>query len=63
MVAVVSGVVGLFTLFPWSSGSSGAEVIDGSDPDLVALGKGIYSGHSASCHGGNPEGGARLATC
>ena len=50
------GALGLFTVFFWGDGSSGAEAIDGSDPDLVALGKGIYAEHCASCHGGKLEG-------
>ena len=56
MASAVLVVVTLFTGFLWSNGSSGAEVIDGSDPDLVALGRGIYSEHCASCHGGKLEG-------
>ncbi len=53
---VVLAGVGLFAVFQWSDGTGEAEAIDGSDPDLVALGKGIYSEHCASCHGGQLEG-------
>jgi len=56
MGLVVLVVVGLYAFFLWSGETGGAEVIDGSDPDLVALGKGIYLEHCASCHGDNLEG-------
>lgn len=56
MGLVVLVVVGLFTVFLWSNGTNGAEMIDGSDPGLVAMGKEIYSEHCASCHGDNLEG-------
>ena len=53
---VILGSVGMFAVFLWGDGATGPETIDGSDPDLVALGKGIYSEHCASCHGVDLQG-------
>lgn len=50
LTIALSGAAGWFLY----AGSSG--VADSSDPQLVALGKRVYSKNCASCHGDNLEG-------
>ncbi len=40
----------------YASGAGGPRHADATDPDLVALGTGVYAEHCASCHGKNLEG-------
>jgi mono/diheme cytochrome c family protein len=54
ILAVLAVGAGATTYALWDDGkTTGA---DAGDPALVALGKTVYAGHCASCHGANLEG-------
>ena len=42
--------------FGWGTSATAQTVLTPSDPDVVALGRAIYSESCASCHGANLEG-------